>query len=112
MTTPFYVIHKIKFIMLCNAIILETRGLYSKHALFRDGQTRIKVKAVEIEADNVKQILKIISEQYDSISQKQLINTLIFANGRYITELKLLRTALRAGDVVEVFYLAAGADVV
>lgn len=60
--------------------------------------------AVYLEASNVQELLKQIDSHYEKINMEQLRNSIIFVNGKNITQLKLYRTSLKDGD--EVMFLS------
>jgi MoaD family protein len=68
----------------------------------------LKEKSISINADNIDDMLKAISGQYAAIDYKTLKNCLMFVNGKNIAELKLLKTALSDGDIIDIFSPAAG----
>ena len=74
------------------------------------GLTRLKIKesSIQIEGNNLEELLKNISKQYNQLSIKELKQAVIFVNGTNIVHLKLFKTKLYVGDEVQILSPAGG----
>lgn len=69
------------------------------------GLARIKtgVKEVTLDKDikNMKECLYALSEKLENFSYNELKKYVLFVNGKNITDLKMYRTKLKNGDIVQ-----------
>jgi molybdopterin converting factor small subunit len=55
---------------------------------------------MEVEADSVRGLLYAMEKQLEGLTYKDLKQSVIFINGKNITDLKMYRTKLKDGDNV------------
>jgi MoaD family protein len=74
------------------------------------GVTRLllKVNRLELDANSVREALKIISNLYENITIKELKNCIIFVNGTNMNELKGFNTKINDGDEIQIFSPVGG----
>lgn len=66
-------------------------------------RTVLRLKNMEIDADSIDEMLKIIADENISIQYEELNNSLILVNGKNIDKLDMMKTSLNEGDQVEIF---------
>lgn len=66
-------------------------------------RTVLRLKNMEIDADSIDEMLKIIADENISIQYEELKNSLILVNGKNIDKLDMMKTSLNEGDQVEIF---------
>lgn len=73
------------------------------------GLARIKfnVKELDIEAKSIKELLKLMSKQFN-VKYQDMKNFLIFVNDINITELKMFNTSLNNNDIVMMLSPSSG----
>ncbi|HHT83870.1 MAG: MoaD/ThiS family protein [Christensenellales bacterium] len=66
------------------------------------GLLRLKIgmESMEVEADSVRGLLYAMEKQLEGLTYKDLKQSVIFINGKNITDLKMYRTKLKDGDNV------------
>lgn len=67
----------------------------------------IKKSLDDIEASNIEDLIKIISNKYN-IEINEIKNSIIFVNGQNINQLNGFKTKLKDNDEVQLFSPAAG----
>lgn len=74
------------------------------------GEARIKQKVAYdyFEAETVKDLLGLIAEKSEELTEKELRDFLIFVNNVSITKLKMFRTKLSEGDEIMFLSPASG----
>lgn len=80
-------------------VTVEFLGLY---------RLAYKKESIEIEAQNIRELLKKLYQVDPVYTEKELRNSILLLNGKNIMDGKKFRTKLKAGDVVIIMNPASG----
>lgn len=69
---------------------------------------QIKINKIQLAATRLDYLLKLISISYQEIDLKDLKKSVILVNGKNIHHLKLFKTKLQDGDIIDIMSPAAG----